>query len=94
MARKGKSVEELIRELLARRNPHGYYVIPVKLDGVNEVASGVEGVVVEEIGDIALVMVRSRREAERIARQALAKGLLALEGEDVEEAEEKLSGEF
>lgn len=83
-----KSYEELIRELLARRNPHGYYVIPVKLDGVDEVVKGVEGVVIEEVGDTALVMVRSRREAERIARSALNRGLLALE-EVEEEGEEE-----
>jgi len=92
LPRRPKSVEELVRELLARRNPHGYYVIPVKLDGVNDVIRGVEGVVVEEIGDLALVMVRSRREAERIARAAISKGLLALE-EEVEEEEEGLEEE-
>ncbi len=84
MAR-GKSVEELVRELLSRRNPHGYYVIPVKLDSLNEVVRGIEGVIVEEVGDTALVMVRSRSSAEKIARTALARGALALESEEPEE---------
>jgi hypothetical protein len=83
-----KSYEELIRELLARRNPHGYYVIPIKIDGINEVVKGIEGAIIEEIGDTALVMVRSRHEAERIARNALNKGLLALEEVEEEEEEE------
>lgn len=83
-----KSYEDLIRELLARRNPHGYYVIPVKVYGLSEIVKGVEGVVVEEVGDTALVMVRSRHEAERIARSALSRGLLALEEVEEEEEEE------
>ncbi|MEB3851685.1 MAG: hypothetical protein LRS49_03790 [Desulfurococcales archaeon] len=83
----GKSVEDLVRELLSRRNPHGYYVIPVRIDAVSELVRGVDGVVVEEIADTALVMVRSRSAAERIARAALARGALALEGEEQEPEE-------
>jgi len=73
MTRRGA---EVIEGILSRRDPQGYYVIPVKREALDlirayDVAS------VEEVGDVALVRVKSRRLARELASRLLKKGLLA-----------------
>lgn len=67
-----ESIQGFLRDILSRRDPHGYYVIPVDVDRVDEVLRSVkgEGVKVLYANDIALVKTRSRGLAVRIARIA------------------------
>ncbi|NOZ31086.1 MAG: hypothetical protein GXO68_03960 [Crenarchaeota archaeon] len=67
-----ESVQGFLRDILSRRDPHGYYVIPVDVDRVDDVLRSVkgEGVKVLYANDIALVKTRSRGLAVRIARVA------------------------
>lgn len=67
-----ESVQGFLRDILSRRDPHGYYVIPVDVDRVDEVLRSVkgEGVKVLYANDIALVKTRSRGLAVRIAKVA------------------------
>ena len=81
--------EELVREILSRRDPHGYYVIPALPEAADEVSRlGVEGVKLDYAGDVVYVKVRSRSAAARIARHLLKRGLLYVEGEELGEAGE------
>lgn len=67
-----ESVQGFLRDILSRRDPHGYYVIPVDVDRVDEILRSIkgEGVKVVYANDIALVKTRSRGLAVRIARVA------------------------
>ncbi|GAB6148826.1 hypothetical protein [Stetteria hydrogenophila] len=78
-------VERVVRDLLSRRDPHGYYVIPAKAEAEEVVRQlGVPGVLLEPAGDTVYVKVRSRSGAARIARRLAKLGLLALEEEGEE----------
>ncbi len=70
-------VERLVRSLLARRDPEGFYVVPARR-GALQLLEGLEGVVVEEAGDTVFVRARSRRVAEKVARLLARRGLLAV----------------
>lgn len=73
------SNSRVIRELLSRKDPQGYYVIPCKLDILRFLEKhNIESIVVEEIGDIVLLRIKSRRVAEYLAFIALKQGLLAV----------------
>lgn len=73
----------VLRDILSRRDPHGYYVIPARPEAWDLVSplSGRDGVVIVEYGDVILVKTRSRSLASRIARMLASRGLLALEDE-------------
>ncbi|MEB3806021.1 MAG: hypothetical protein GSR73_00680 [Desulfurococcales archaeon] len=76
-----ESLGSVLRDLLSRRDPHGYYVIPVdieKLDAVLERGRR-DGVKIVYLNEIALVKTRSRGLAERIARTAARLGALVVE---------------
>lgn len=69
-------------DILSRRDPHGYYVIPIKPEGRDVV----EGIIrqnndpyakIVEGRDVILVRVRSRSVAEKILRVAERRGLIA-----------------
>ncbi len=72
------SAEQLIREILSRRDPHGYFVIPAKPEAyaIIEKYASKPGVVIVEYNDVIIVKTRSRSLAEKIARKLLHAGLL------------------
>ncbi len=71
-------MERLLRELLSRRDPSGYYVIPARNTPEARSVAEAEGAVVEEAGDTLYIRVRSRSTAARIASRLAKRGLLAL----------------
>ena len=74
--------ERVLRDLLGRRDPHGYYVVPVAsrfADEVKRLVEQLKGAVVENAGDIIIVRVRSRSVAARIAKWALRRKALVTE---------------
>lgn len=69
--------EKLLRELLSKRDPLGYYVIPVGRNALELLEQRYGGsFVAEEAGDTVFIKVASRSSAERIARFLLSRGLL------------------
>ncbi len=81
--------EKLLRELLARRDPHGYYVIPARPEAKRlvEGLSRGEAVIVDAV-DVILVKVKSKSVASRLLRVLNRKRLIALPDADLEEYEE------
>ena len=73
--------DSLLRDLLTRRDPHGYYVIPAKPEAAPLLEGYLRrpGVVVVEYIDMILVKTRSRSLAARLARALARRGLLAVE---------------
>ncbi len=73
-----------LRDLLSRRDPHGYYVIPVKPEGrdvVDRLASSRYGeVLVVDAVDVILIKVRSKSMASKLLRILNQKGLIAVGG--------------
>jgi hypothetical protein len=82
--------ERLLRDLLSRRDPHGYYVIPARPEArsIVEGLAGGEAIIVDA-ADVILVKVRSRSTASKILRVLNRKGLIALGDRDLEEYEEE-----
>lgn len=70
------SIDEQIKELLARRDPKGFYVIPSDRSSIDLVRHFYNDVEFEEVGDLVLIKTRSRRVAERIARILIQRGLI------------------
>ncbi len=68
-----------IRDILSRRDPHGYYVIPIKTEAVNTSMNILRkpGIILIEYGDLALVKTRSRSMAEKLTRYFARRNLLA-----------------
>lgn len=65
-------------ELLRRKDPWGYYIVPAKRDALRELPSNLlEALDVEDVGDIILLRTRSRALARKIAGILLRKRLLA-----------------
>ena len=77
------SEEVLIREILRRRDPHGYYVVPIKEEALPLVRQYLArpGVVLVEYSDVLLFKTRSRSLAEKVATALARRGLLASEEE-------------
>jgi len=75
------SDERVIKEILSRRDPQGYYIIlatnSAELQRILEEYVGL-GVQVDYYGDAALIRCKSRRVAEEIARKLHSKRLLKL----------------
>jgi hypothetical protein len=75
------SEDRVIKEILSRKDPQGYYVLlavnSAELQRVLEeyVKLGVQA---DYYSDVALIRCRSRRIAEEIARKLHSKGLLKL----------------
>ncbi|MCE4603889.1 MAG: hypothetical protein F7B20_02845 [Aeropyrum sp.] len=79
--------ERLLRDILKRRDPHGYYVIPVRPEAreyLSRIPLPKEAKIVDGV-DVILVKVRSRSEAMRILRTLNRKGMIYVEGDDYEE---------
>ena len=77
------SEEVLIQEILRRRDPHGYYVVPIKEEALPLVRQYLTrpGVVLVEYSDVLLFKTRSRSLAEKVATALARRGLLAGEEE-------------
>jgi hypothetical protein len=75
------SDERVIKEILSRRDPQGYYIIlatnSTELQRILEEYVGL-GVQVDYYGDAVLIRCKSRRVAEEIARKLHSKKLLKL----------------
>ncbi|MEM0027568.1 MAG: hypothetical protein QXT53_06750 [Ignisphaera sp.] len=69
-------IDEQIKEILARRDPKGYYVIPSDRSSMDIVSRFYSDLEFEEVGDLVFIKTRSRRVAERIARILIQKGLI------------------
>lgn len=82
--------ERFLRDLLSRRDPHGYYVIPARPEArrIVEGLSGGEAIIVDA-ADVILVKVRSRSTASKILRVLNRKKMLVLPDRDLEEMEEE-----
>ncbi|MCE4600369.1 MAG: hypothetical protein F7C38_02230 [Desulfurococcales archaeon] len=76
-----ESLGSVLRDILSRRDPHGYYVIPIDIEKLDAVLdrSRVEGLKIVYLNELALVKTRSRGLAERIARTAARLGALVVE---------------
>lgn len=74
-----------LRDLLSRRDPHGYYVIPVKPEGraiVVNIAGRRQGeVIIIDAVDVILVKVRSKSLASKLLRTLNQKKLIAIGGQ-------------
>ena len=66
-----------VREILKRRDPEGYFVIPVRREAVGELGK-LDGILLEEAGEVVLVRTKSRSVAAKLCRRLARKGLLAL----------------
>ncbi len=76
------AVDEILRDILSRRDPHGYYVIPALAEAADEVERlNIDGVKMDFSGDIVYIKVRSRNAVSRIIRHLARLNLLAVGGE-------------
>ncbi len=82
--------ERLLRDLLSRRDPHGYYVIPASPEA-RKVVEGIAGseAIIVDAADVILVKVRSRSTAVKLLRVLNRRRLLRLPDVDLEEMEEE-----
>jgi len=64
-----------VREIVSRRDPQGYYVIPAKREAL-EVLKDLRDLEAEEAGTHVILRTKSRRRAEEVARILLRRGLL------------------
>ncbi|MCS7107611.1 MAG: hypothetical protein NZ902_05880 [Acidilobaceae archaeon] len=75
-----------LTDILSRRDPHGYYVIPVKAEGRELVEKILtqhgEPAKLVETKDIVLVRVKARNLAEKIVRAAERRNLIAVDEEE------------
>lgn len=71
------NIERLVREVLSRKDPRGYYVIVADRRALNEIRELISSVVdLEEAGDVVFIRVASRSIAEKMIRTIAPKGLL------------------
>ncbi len=76
------SVDEILRDILSRRDPHGYYVIPALAEAADEFEKlGIDGVKIDFAGDTVFIKVRSRNAVSKIVRHLARLNLLAISGE-------------
>ena len=73
----GSGPGRLVDDILRRRDPFGYYVIPAKREAL-EVIPGelVERLVVEEAGELVVLRTRSRSVARQVAVLLAKRGLV------------------
>jgi len=69
------NVDRVVAEILAKRDPEGYYVVLAD-PGAREVLNGFKGIVVEEAGGSLVVRTRSRSLVEKLVRRLASAGLL------------------
>ncbi len=68
---------DVIRELLSRRDPQGYFVVPLRNTPEAKRLAEERGAIIEEAGEIIFARLKSRSSAEKLARAARFRGLLA-----------------
>lgn len=69
--------EKLIQEILSKRTPDGYYLIPTDRKGLVAIRTRFSvNFEIEELGDVVVVKVKSRNIAEKITRYLVLKGLV------------------
>ena len=73
-------VRRILAEIVSRKDPQGYYVVPVRLSGsrlrleeLEKLAASL-GASVEQVGDVVLLRVKSRRAAARLVENLLKAG--------------------
>ncbi|GBF08933.1 hypothetical protein apy_06580 [Aeropyrum pernix] len=79
--------ERFLRDILSRRDPHGYYVIPLKPEAretLSRMRLPRDAKIVDGV-DVILVKLRSRGEALKLLRILNRKGLIHVEGDESEE---------
>jgi len=69
------NVDRVAAEILAKRDPEGYYVILAE-PSAREVLNGFSGIVVEEAGNSLVVRTRSRSLVEKVVKRLASAGLL------------------
>jgi len=67
-------------DILSRRDPHGYYVIPAEEDARDLVLGN--GILVIDVGDGVLIKTRSRSQAVKILKLLQRRGLLKINDDD------------
>ncbi|HIQ03126.1 MAG TPA: hypothetical protein EYH40_01755 [Desulfurococcales archaeon] len=74
---KGYIIDSIIKSIISKRDPQGYYVIPLRnKPELNSLLSRFKGLNVESYGSIVIVRTKSRDIAKRIIRDALRCGLV------------------
>ncbi|BAN90321.1 hypothetical protein [Aeropyrum camini] len=79
--------ERFLRDILSRRDPHGYYVIPLKPEAretLSRMRLPRDAKIVDGV-DVILVKLRSRGEAMKLLRIFNRKGLIHVEGDEADE---------
>lgn len=75
-----KNVHKILKEILSRKDPFGYYVV-VAINSVETKNSILKykntQLLVEELGDTIILRCRSRRVVEEVVRKLVSKKLLA-----------------
>jgi len=69
------NVDRVVAEILAKRDPEGYYVILAE-PSAREVLNGFKGIVIEEAGGSLVARTRSRSLVEKLVRRLAKAGLL------------------
>jgi len=64
-----------IEEILRRKTPDGYYLLPCRQATIN-ILKDLDGIQVVDVGDKVVVLVKSRSLARRLASRLLARDLL------------------
>jgi hypothetical protein len=77
----GSEISSLLKDILSRKDPHGYYVIPASEEALPILREHARrpGVILVEYSDMILFKTRSRSLAEKMARLLARRGLLKAE---------------
>jgi len=71
------NVEKIIRDIVSRRDPSGYYVLLVSnTSDAKSVLAQYTSIVIEECGGVLVVKCKSRRIVEELARKLGNRGVL------------------
>ena len=70
-----KRIKKIVNDIISRKDPQGYYIIPAKKDALKFLKIENE-VSIEDLGTSIIIKVKSRRIAERIARSLALKNLI------------------
>ncbi len=73
------SIEDLVRSVISKKDPAGFYVIVADRNALPIVEKYAKDVQVEEYGDSLVIRTKSRRVAEELARRLARKNMLRFE---------------
>jgi len=65
-------------DVLRRRDPEGFFVIPARREALEVLARFREGLIIEDAGSLILVKTRSRSLASKIYRRLAARNMIAV----------------